>query len=40
MDYVDVEYFESSKLGIKSEATIILKYAVEYSFDIHLNLNK
>lgn len=40
MDYGDVEHFKSSKLGIKSVATIILKYAVEYSFDIYINLKK
>jgi len=35
-EYVQVEHIEKSKLGLKSEATIILKYAVEYSFGYDL----
>ena len=35
-EYVQVEHIESSTLGIKGNATIILKYAVEYSFGFDL----
>lgn len=35
-EYVHVEHIEKSKLGLKSEATIILKYAVEYSVGFDL----
>jgi hypothetical protein len=31
-EYVHVEHIQKSMLGINSEATIILTYAVEYSF--------
>ena len=35
-EYVHVEHIEKSKYGLKSEATIILKYAVEYSVGFDL----
>jgi hypothetical protein len=35
-EYVHVEHIERSKLLLKSEATIILKYAVEYSVGFEL----
>ena len=35
-EYFHVEHIEGSKLGLKSEATVILKYAVEYSFGYDL----
>lgn len=35
-DYIHVEHVQKSILGLKSEATVILKYAVEYSFGFDL----
>ena len=35
-DYTQVEHIEFSKLGLKSQATIILKYTTEYSFGFDL----
>lgn len=35
-EYVHVEHIERSKFGLKSEATIILEYAVEYSVGFDL----
>ena len=33
-DYTYVEHIQKSKLGFKSDATIIVKYAVEYSVGV------
>lgn len=35
-EYVQIEHIERSKIGLKSEATIILRYAVEYSVGFDL----
>lgn len=35
-DYVLIEHIQKSKLGVKSEATVIVKYEVEYSFGYDL----
>jgi hypothetical protein len=35
-EYVQVEHIQKTTLGWKSEATVILKYAVEYSFGFDL----
>ena len=35
-EYVQVEHIQKSTLGWKSDATVILKYAVEYSFGFDL----
>ena len=35
-DYVQVEHIQRSTLGIKSDATVIVKYSVEYSFGFDL----
>ncbi len=35
-EYVQIEHLQKSTLGLKSDATIILKYAVEYSFGYDL----
>jgi len=35
-EYVQIEHIQKSKVGLKSEATIVLKYAVEYSIGYDL----
>ena len=35
-DYTQVEHIQKSTIGLKSDATIILKYAVEYSYGYDL----
>ena len=38
-EYVHIEHLEISKMKIKSQATVILKYTVEYSFGYDLQPN-